>query len=177
MYQIQERSFDVLNGFYSTMFAPFLYRLLGARISGGTEISTLPKYVTICDMLTLGEQCFIGSCAMLGDDEIDQGWMTMKRLEVSRRSFVGNRAYIPSGTVIPENVLIALNTSAPANELMKNSDTSLNPMWSWFVWKSETIISWYEYYALVALSLLIYLELKWKRCLFGYRQISQSLIV
>jgi len=47
----------------------------------------------------------------------------MKRLEVSRRSFVGNRAYIPSGTVIPENVLIALNTSAPANELMKNGDT------------------------------------------------------
>ncbi len=119
--QIQESSLNVLHGVYATVFSPFWYRLLGAEVGKGTEISTALGVVP--DMLTLGDECFIADAVMLGDEEIDQGWMTVQATCVSRRSFVGNGAYVPDGTIIPENVLIGVHTSVPRNEAMKSGDT------------------------------------------------------
>ena len=52
--------------------------------------------------------------------------MTLKPTVISRRSFVGNGAYIPDGTVLlPENVLIGVQSRAPANECMQPGDTWL----------------------------------------------------
>jgi non-ribosomal peptide synthetase-like protein len=119
--QIQESSLNVLHGVYATIYSPFWYRLLGAKVGKGAEISTALGVVP--DMLTLGDECFIADAVMLGDEETDQGWMTVQATEVSRRSFVGNGAYVPDGTVIPENVLIGVHTSAPRNEQMKSGDT------------------------------------------------------
>jgi non-ribosomal peptide synthetase-like protein len=119
--QIQESSLNVLHGVYATIYSPFWYRLLGAKVGKGAEVSTALGVVP--DMLTLGDECFIADAVMLGDEEIDQGWMTVQATTVSRRSFVGNGAYVPDGTVIPENVLIGVHTSAPANTKMKPGDT------------------------------------------------------
>ncbi|MBR7798763.1 Pls/PosA family non-ribosomal peptide synthetase [Undibacterium fentianense] len=119
--QIQESSLNVLHGVYATIYSPFWYRMLGAKVGKGAEVSTALGVVP--DMLTLGDECFIADAVMLGDEEIDQGWMSVQATEVSRRSFVGNGAYIPDGTVIPENVLIGVHTSAPANSAMRNGDT------------------------------------------------------
>jgi non-ribosomal peptide synthetase-like protein len=44
---------------------------------------------------------------------------------ISRRSFVGNYAYIPDGTTLPENVLIGVMSQAPRNEAMHDGDTWL----------------------------------------------------
>ena len=38
--------------------------------------------------------------------------MTMRPTVVERRSFVGNGAYVPDGTTIPENVLIGVLSRA-----------------------------------------------------------------
>nr|WP_315472910.1 Pls/PosA family non-ribosomal peptide synthetase [uncultured Undibacterium sp.] len=119
--QIQESSLNVLHGVYATIYSPFWYRMLGAKVGKGAEVSTALGVVP--DMLTLGDECFIADAVMLGDEEIDQGWMSVQATEVSRRSFVGNGAYIPDGTVIPENVLIGVHTSAPANSTMRSGDT------------------------------------------------------
>lgn len=119
--QIQESSLNVLHGVYATIYSPFWYRLLGAKVGKGAEVSTALGVVP--DMLTLGDECFIADAVMLGDEEIDQGWMTVQATTVSRRSFVGNGAYVPDGTVIPENVLIGVHTSAPANTKMRPGDT------------------------------------------------------
>jgi non-ribosomal peptide synthetase-like protein len=51
--------------------------------------------------------------------------MTLRATVVSRRSFVGNGAYVPDGTVLPENVLIGVHTRAPANAQMQAGDTWL----------------------------------------------------
>jgi hypothetical protein len=75
------------------------------------EISTALGVVP--DMLTLGDETFIADAVMLGDEEIDGGWMTMQPTVVSHRSFVGNGAYIPDGTVLPEHVLIGVHSRAP----------------------------------------------------------------
>lgn len=121
--QIQEASLYVLHGVYATVFAPFWYRLLGAKVGKSAEISTALGVVP--DMLTLGDETFIADAVLLGDEQIDGGWMHIHPTVVSRRSFVGNGAYIPDGTILPENVLIGVHSSAPANARMQNGDTWL----------------------------------------------------
>ncbi|HEX5344069.1 MAG TPA: Pls/PosA family non-ribosomal peptide synthetase [Duganella sp.] len=121
--QIQESSLNVLHGIYATVFAPYWYRLLGAKVGKDAEISTALGVVP--DMLTLGDETFIADAVMLGDEEIDGGWMVMKPTVVSHRSFVGNGAYIPDGTVLPEHVLIGVHSRAPDNAQMKSGDTWL----------------------------------------------------
>ncbi|MFZ6674066.1 Pls/PosA family non-ribosomal peptide synthetase [Undibacterium sp. Xuan67W] len=121
--QIQESSLNVLHGVYATVYAPYWYRLLGAKVGRGAEISTALGVVP--DMLTLGDETFIADAVLLGDEEIDGGWMSMQPTIISRRSFVGNGAYIPDGTILPENVLIGVHTSAPKNSQMHEGDTWL----------------------------------------------------
>jgi non-ribosomal peptide synthetase-like protein len=120
---IQESSLQVLHGIYATVYAPFWYRLLGAKVGRDAEISTALGVVP--DMLTLGDETFIADAVMLGDEQIDGGWMTMEPTVVSNRSFVGNGSYIPDGTVLPEGVLVGVHTHAPANERMTGGDTWL----------------------------------------------------
>ncbi|MDB5920130.1 MAG: peptide synthetase [Massilia sp.] len=120
---IQESSLNVLHGIYATVFAPFWYRLLGAKVGRDAEISTALGVVP--DMLTLGDETFIADAVMLGDEQIDGGWMTMQPTVVSHRSFVGNGSYIPDGTILPERVLVGVHTHAPDNGRMKSGDTWL----------------------------------------------------
>jgi len=120
---IQESSLNVLHGIYATVYAPFWYRLLGAKVGRDAEISTALGVVP--DMLTLGDETFIADAVMLGDEQIDGGWMTMEPTVVSNRSFVGNGSYIPDGTVLPEGVLVGVHTHAPVNERMTSGDTWL----------------------------------------------------
>ena len=121
--QIQESSLNILHGIYATVYAPFWYRLLGAQVGRDAEISTAQGLVP--DLLTLGDETFIADAVMLGDEEVDGGWMTLKATVISRRSFVGNGAFIPDGTILPENVLIGVQSRAPANERMQPGDTWL----------------------------------------------------
>ena len=121
--QIQESSLSILHGVYATVYAPFWYRLLGAKVGRDAEISTALGVVP--DMLTLGDETFIADAVLLGDEQIDGGWMSMKATVISRRSFVGNSAYIPDGTILPENVLIGVHSRAPSNQNMKAGDTWL----------------------------------------------------
>ena len=121
--QIQENSLQVLHGVYATVFSPFWYRLLGAKVGRDTEISTAQGVVP--DMLTLGDDTFVADAVLLGDEEIDGGWMVLKPTVISRRSFIGNGAYVPDGTVLPENVLIGVHTRVPPNEDMREGDTWL----------------------------------------------------
>jgi len=120
---IQESSMNVLHGIYATVFAPYWYRLLGAKVGRDAEISTALGVVP--DMLTLGDETFIADAVMLGDEEIDGGWMTMQETVISHRSFVGNGSYIPDGTILPERVLVGVHTHAPANARMASGDTWL----------------------------------------------------
>jgi non-ribosomal peptide synthetase-like protein len=121
--QIQESSLNVLHGVYATVYAPSWYRLLGAKVGRGAEISTALGLVP--DMLTLGDDTFIADAVMLGDEKIDGGWMTMRQTVISRRSFVGNGAYIPDGTTLPENVLIGVHSAVPPNDAIRSGDTWL----------------------------------------------------
>jgi len=121
--QIQEFSLNILHGVYATIYSPLWYRLLGAKVGHGAEISTAQGLIP--DLLTLGDETFIADAVMLGDEAIDGGWMTLRPTVVSRRSFVGNGAYVPDGSMIPENVLIGVHSHVPANHAMRPGDTWL----------------------------------------------------
>nr|WP_314362338.1 Pls/PosA family non-ribosomal peptide synthetase [uncultured Achromobacter sp.] len=124
--QIQEASLSVLHGLYASIYAGSWYRLLGAKVGRGTEISTAMGIVP--DMLTLGRDSFIADGVMLGDEEIDQGWMRLRPTVIGNRSFVGNGAYVPDGSVLPDDVLIGVQSRAPANAAMASGQTWLgNP--------------------------------------------------
>jgi carbonic anhydrase/acetyltransferase-like protein (isoleucine patch superfamily) len=60
---------------------------------------------------------------MLGDEHIDGGWMSVQPTVVSRRSFVGNGAYVPDGTTVPENVLIGVMSAVPRRRRWKLAPT------------------------------------------------------
>ncbi len=121
--QIQESSLAVLHGIYATVYSASWYRLLGARVGKETELSTAQGVVP--DMLELGDGCFIADAVMLGDEHIDGGWMRVQPTVISRRSFIGNGAYVPDGTTVPENVLIGVLSSVPRNATMQPGDTWL----------------------------------------------------
>ncbi|WP_445380655.1 hypothetical protein, partial [Pseudomonas syringae] len=55
--QIQEASLNVLSGIYATVYSPFWYRLLGAKVGRDAEISSAQGVIP--DMLTLGDETFI----------------------------------------------------------------------------------------------------------------------
>ena len=121
--QIQEGSLNVLHGIYATVYAPIWYRILGAKVGRNAEISTAQGIVPT--MLTLGDESFIADAVMLGDEEVDGGWMSLRPTVISRRSFIGNGAFVPDGSIVPENVLIGVHSRVPANELMQPGDTWL----------------------------------------------------
>ena len=121
--QIQEASLNVLHGVYATVYAPFWYRLLGAKVGRDAEISTAQGLIP--DLLTLGDETFIADAVLLGDEEIDRGWICLQPTTIGRRSFVGNGAYVPDGTTLPENVLIGVHTRSPDNAQLRSGDTWL----------------------------------------------------
>jgi non-ribosomal peptide synthetase-like protein len=121
--QIQESSLNVLHGIFATMYASTWFRLLGAKVGRSAEISSAIGVVP--DLLTLGDDTFIADAVMLGDDKIDGGWMTLRNTVISKRSFVGNGAFVPDGTTLPENVLIGVHSKAPDSAQIRPGDTWL----------------------------------------------------
>ncbi|MCT9810961.1 amino acid adenylation domain-containing protein [Acidovorax sp. Be4] len=119
--QIQVASLHVLHGVYATVYAPVWYRMLGAKIGRHAEISTAMGLIP--DMLTLGDESFIADAVMLGDEEVDGGWMSIDYTVIGRRSFVGNGAYVPDGTTLPPDVLIGVQSKAPGSEMMQPGQT------------------------------------------------------
>lgn len=119
--QILETSLQTLHGLFATIYAPTWFRMLGAKVGKNTEISTATGVIP--EMLSLGDESFIADAVMLGDEEIKGGWMTLKSTQIGHRSFVGNSAYIADGTVLPDNVLIGVQSKTPDNREMYSGQT------------------------------------------------------
>jgi non-ribosomal peptide synthetase-like protein len=116
-----ESTLDTLSSLYATIYMRVWYRLMGAKIGKGAEISTnlSGRY----DLVEIGEKCFIADEVVLGDEEIRRGYMILKRVKTGPRVFVGNSAVVPAGCEIPENALIGIKSKPPTNEMMSRGDT------------------------------------------------------
>jgi non-ribosomal peptide synthetase-like protein len=112
---------ETLSSLFATVYMRGWYRLMGAKIGKDAEISTnlSGRY----DLVEIGEKCFIADEVVLGDEEIRNGWMYLKRVKTGPRVFVGNSAVVPPGSEIPANALIGIKSKPPANSLMQKGDT------------------------------------------------------
>jgi non-ribosomal peptide synthetase-like protein len=111
--QTMELSLDILGPIYASIFLAPWYKLLGAKIGAGAEVSTA-SYISP-DLLSIGEGGFIADSVSLGAPRVRDGLVTTGRNHIGKRSFIGNSALLPPGTVIGDNVLIGCLSVPPAN--------------------------------------------------------------
>ncbi|MDQ0469099.1 Pls/PosA family non-ribosomal peptide synthetase [Labrys wisconsinensis] len=106
-----ESILETLNSLYATVFMRNWYRLMGARIGRGTEISA--SFAGRYDLIEMGRDNFIGDETVFGDEEIRNGWMTLRRMKTGDRCFFGNSSVIAQGCTIADDALIGIKTRLP----------------------------------------------------------------
>ena len=112
---------ETLSSLYATVYMRAWYRIMGAKIGSGAEISTnlSGRY----DITAIGANNFIADEVVLGDEDIRRGYMTLAKVQTGGSVFVGNDAVVPPGCTIPKGVLIGIKSKPPANDMMQEGDT------------------------------------------------------
>jgi non-ribosomal peptide synthetase-like protein len=111
--KMMDLSLDVLGPLYASIYLAPWYRLLGARLGQGAEVSTA-SFISP-DLLSIGDESFIADSVSLGAPRVRDGILTLGPNHIGKRSFIGNSALLPPGTVIGDNVLIGCLSTPPAN--------------------------------------------------------------
>jgi non-ribosomal peptide synthetase-like protein len=116
-----EVTLETLSSLFATIYMRFWYRLMGASIGTGAEISTnlSGRY----DLTGIGAGNFIADEVVFGDEEMRRGYMRLDMTRTGDQVFVGNDAVVPPGAAIPDRVLIGIKSKPPANDQMQPGDT------------------------------------------------------
>jgi non-ribosomal peptide synthetase-like protein len=116
-----EVTLETLSSLFATIYMRFWYRLMGAQIGQGAEISTnlSGRY----DLTGIGAGNFIADEVVFGDEDMRRGYMRLDMTRTGDQVFVGNDAVVPPGAIIPDRVLIGIKSKPPANEMMQAGDT------------------------------------------------------
>ena len=113
--QTMDLSLDVLGPLYASVYLTPWYKLLGAKLGTGAEISTA-SFISP-DLLAIGEESFIADSVSLGAPRVRDGFMKIGRNQIGKRSFIGNSAMLPPDTIIGDKVLIGCLSSPPPDPL------------------------------------------------------------
>jgi non-ribosomal peptide synthetase-like protein len=116
-----EVSLDTLSSLYATVYMRNWYRLMGARIGKGAEIST--NIGARYDLISIGEGSFMADECVLGDEDNHRGWVTFRKTKIEDRVFVGNNAVIAHGSHLKEGALIGVKSRAPASGVAERDET------------------------------------------------------
>lgn len=116
-----EVTLETLSSLFATIYMRAWYRLMGASIGKGAEISTnlSGRY----DLTGIGAGNFIADEVVFGDEDMRRGYMRLDATRTGDQVFVGNDAVVPPGAVIPDRVLIGIKSKPPANDRMQAGDT------------------------------------------------------
>ena len=109
--QLMTMTTDVTEAFYETLFVTPWLRALGARIGRRCEVAALD--LVHPDLLELGDECMLADLGILGAQRVRSGWLTLDRVKIGKRVFIGNSAVLPPGTKLGDNVLIGLMSTPP----------------------------------------------------------------
>jgi non-ribosomal peptide synthetase-like protein len=109
--RMMELSLDVVGPIYASVYLTPWYKLLGAKLGSGAEISTA-SFISP-DLLSIGSESFIADSVSLGAARVRDGFMTIGLNHIGKRSFIGNSALLPPGTVIGDNVLLGCLSVPP----------------------------------------------------------------
>ena len=116
-----EVTLETLTSLYATIYMRAWYRVMGATIGKGAEIST--NLAGRYDLTEIGAKNFIADEVVFGDEDVRRGWMHLEPVKTEDRVFVGNDGVVPPGAVIPEGALIGIKSKPPANDMMSPGDT------------------------------------------------------
>jgi non-ribosomal peptide synthetase-like protein len=119
-----ELSLDVVGPLYASVYLTPWYKMLGAKLGRGAEISTA-SFISP-DLLTIGEESFIADNASLGAPRVANGLIEIGANSIGRRAFIGNSAMLPPGAKIGDDVLIGCLSAPP-----DRSDDALRPDTAW----------------------------------------------
>jgi non-ribosomal peptide synthetase-like protein len=111
--QTMNLSLDILGPLYASVYLAPWYRLLGAKLGKGAEVSTA-SFVSP-DLLSVGEESFIADSVSLGAQRVRNGYLTIGHNRIGKRSFIGNSAMLPPGAAVGDNVLIGCLSTTPPN--------------------------------------------------------------
>jgi non-ribosomal peptide synthetase-like protein len=111
--QTMDLSLDILGPLYASIYLAPWYRMLGAKLGEGAEVSTA-SFISP-DLLSIGEGSFIADSVSMGAPRVRDGWVVTGKNHIGKRSFIGNSALLPPGAVIGDNVLIGCLSAPPAN--------------------------------------------------------------
>ncbi len=103
---------DFVAPIHATLYIGAWYRALGSKIGRSVELSTATSLTP--DLLYLGEGCTVADEVSLGAPHVEAGWMTLAPTMLGRRTFVGNSAVIPAGTVTPPETLLGVLSTPPS---------------------------------------------------------------
>ncbi|MGU3538137.1 Pls/PosA family non-ribosomal peptide synthetase [Methylobacterium sp. A54F] len=116
-----EVTLETLSSLFATVYMRAWYRLMGARMGQGAEIST--NLGSRHDLADIGARNFIADEVVFGEEEIRRGWMHLREARTGARVFVGNDAVVPPGADIPDDVLVGIKSKPPANAMMAPGET------------------------------------------------------
>lgn len=107
-----EAALDTLSSLFATVYMRLWYRLMGARIGRGTEIST--SFAGRYELITLGVGNFVADDVVLNDDQLRRNWMTLDTVETGDQVFIGNEAVIGGGARIGTSALVGVKSRLPS---------------------------------------------------------------
>ncbi|MFA5901093.1 MAG: Pls/PosA family non-ribosomal peptide synthetase, partial [Hyphomicrobium sp.] len=108
---LMENTRQILMPLYATVYLPGFLRKLGAKIGHGSEISTVAH---ICpDHLEVGDGSFLADACLVGGHRIHAGYMQTGPVSIGSKSFIGNSALVPGGSIVGDEVLIGVASTPP----------------------------------------------------------------
>jgi non-ribosomal peptide synthetase-like protein len=109
--KLMEASIDMLRTLYATLYLNPWYRLLGVKVGKATEVSTASFILP--DLLHIGDGSFIADGVSLGPAKILGDHILLKETRIGEKTFIGNSAYVPVGSVVGDNCLLGCQTIPP----------------------------------------------------------------
>lgn len=109
-----------------TMFWPAWLRLAGARIGRRAEVSTILDVLP--EHLSIGDDCFFADGIYLGGPEVAAGVVRVAEVSIGDRTFLGNHAVIPAGSVLAPDLLLGVCTVAEPAKMTRGTAWFGNPV-------------------------------------------------
>ena len=114
--QLGALALELLHPIYATLFVRPWFRLMGATVGARSEISTATS--VIHDLVTIGPESFIADGVVLGAAKVEPGLIRLLPTIIGRRTFAGNSALIPAGSILGDDSLIGVLSRPPSDPVM-----------------------------------------------------------
>ncbi len=111
----------VIKPIFATVYINKIYRLLGAKVGKNTEISNASNVSH--HLLEIGNESFIADVAVIGETDIRNQELILKKTIIGDKIFIGNSAVVPQGLNLGNNKLIGVLSIAPSQSKLDQLET------------------------------------------------------